>query len=61
MAMVNNLLRPLCNTELIRYEVFFNLHGKGLDNAIKRAAHIMFLESIPFIHMFVGLNRRFFD
>jgi hypothetical protein len=61
MAMVNNLLRPLQQTELVRYEVFFNLHGKGIDNAIRRAAHIMFLESIPFIQMFVGLNRRFFD
>ncbi len=42
------------------YALFWKI-GASLDAAIRRTAHIQFLDSVPFIQMFVGLNRAFFD
>eukprot|EP00802_Teleaulax_amphioxeia_P016967 Tamp_17106.p1 GENE.Tamp_17106~~Tamp_17106.p1 ORF type:complete len:301 (+),score=57.98 Tamp_17106:74-904(+) len=63
LAMVNNLMRPLQegNVNVVRYEVHFNVQGTGFDGTIKRAAHIMLLESLPFIRHFVSMNRHYFE
>lgn len=61
--MVDNLLRPMydAGTNLVRYEVHFHVEGQGLDGRIKRAAHIMLLESLPFIRHLVAVNRKYFE
>jgi len=63
LAMVENLLRPLqmSGTNLVRFEVHFHIQAKGLDKTIKRAAHIMLLDSLPFIQHFVSINRGYFE
>lgn len=63
LSMVNNLMRPLqeANVNVVRYEVHFDVQGTGLDGTIKRAAHIMLLESIAFIRHFVSMNRDYFE
>jgi hypothetical protein len=63
LSMVNNLMRPLqeANVNVVRYEVHFDVQGTGLDGTIKRAAHIMLLESLAFIRHFVSMNRDYFE
>ena len=50
----------MCKDAAFRYEVYWKI-GASLDAAIKRTAHIMFLDSIPFVQMFLGLNRQYLD
>ncbi|EKX34163.1 hypothetical protein GUITHDRAFT_155823 [Guillardia theta CCMP2712] len=61
--MINNILRPLqeSGSNVMRFEVHFNVQGKGLDGTIKRAAHIMLLDSFAFIRHFIAINRHLFE
>ena len=62
-AMVQNLLRPLhdAGVNVVRFEVHFHIEGQGLDGTIKRAAHIMLLECLPFIRHFLTVNMQYFE
>jgi len=58
-SMVKGLLEPLqtgeTETLLLRIDVSFGIKKVDLDSAIGRTAHILFLESAPFLRMFVHL------
>lgn len=49
------------DVNVVRFEVHFHIQGQGLDGTIKRAAHIMLLESMPFIRHFFTVNHRYFE
>jgi hypothetical protein len=56
--MVQGILGPLMSSEetlLLRIDVSFGITKIDLDSAIGRTAHILFLESAPFLRMFVHL------
>ena len=56
--MVKGILEPLMNSEdtlLLRIDISFGITKLDLDSAIGRTAHILFLESAPFLRMFVHL------
>mmetsp|Transcript_4715 Transcript_4715/g.9606 ORF Transcript_4715/g.9606 Transcript_4715/m.9606 type:complete len:114 (-) Transcript_4715:63-404(-) len=63
LQMVQNLLRPLqeAGTNIVRCEVHFHIQGRGLDGTIKRAAHIMLLDSLPFIRHLLSNNSHYFE
>lgn len=56
-SMVRGLLEPLMHSDtlLLRIDVSFGIKKMNLDSAIGRTAHILFLESAPFLRMFVHL------
>lgn len=58
-AMVCNVMKPLLarGCDVVRLEVHFHLTGRGLDSTIRRAAHIMFLESVQFSAALASLLR----
>ena len=53
LSMVQSLLSPLVNVNLLRFDVSFAIKGKLLDSAIGRAAHIQFLDNPTFVRVFV--------
>ena len=61
--MVQNILRPLqeAGVNIVRFEIHFHIQGQGLDGTIKRAAHIMLLESQPFVRHFFTVNKQYFE
>ena len=43
------------NSQLMLWQVHFHVSGRGLDSTIRRAAHIMFLESTQFSRALVSV------
>jgi len=62
-SMVRGLLEPLMHSDtlLMRIDVSFGIKKVNLDSAIGRTAHILFLESAPFLRMFVHLYGGYFE
>lgn len=62
-SMVRGLLEPLMHSDTLfmRIDVSFGIKKLNLDSAIGRTAHILFLESAPFLRMFVHLYGGFFE
>ena len=42
-------------------QVHFHVQGRGLDGTIRRAAHIMLLESVPFLRHLAVVARPYFE
>ena len=51
-------LRPLITPPA---QVHFHVQGRGLDGTIRRAAHIMLLESLPFLRHFAAVARPYLE
>ena len=58
--MVRNLLRPLDNVNLTRFDVSFVNRKINLDSMIGRSAHICFLEQPLYIDMLIHVYKKYF-
>ncbi len=60
-SMVGHLLHPLtADVHFLRLGVSFVSHDRKVDEFIGRAAHISFLDRMPFLWSFFSLYKKYF-
>ncbi|KNC47934.1 uncharacterized protein AMSG_04169 [Thecamonas trahens ATCC 50062] len=59
LAILDALFTVLASTTVIRTDVMFDVDSLSLDSMVGRAAHILMLDSTPFLAMFATLARNY--